>query len=341
MVPQLQPVETCDRRFPRTRGDGPSYSMPSLRRSMVPPHPRGWSRRGVVAGAHVSGSPAPAGMVPVPVIPAHRSSRFPRTRGDGPGGWNGTWCLYWVPPHPRGWSRLACTRRQPGSGSPAPAGMVPSITGQAGNISRFPRTRGDGPDLQNTHLLLDKVPPHPRGWSFCAATATKRPRGSPAPAGMVPCSSTGGRWTGRFPRTRGDGPFVTPPPVSTVTVPPHPRGWSHCAAADRVAQSGSPAPAGMVPGLRHGHRRIGGFPRTRGDGPSCGWRRLFPGEVPPHPRRPSRSRARKNPHMPRHPNIDRPAVGGRRSSLPPNQYAHRWIFSRRPGPCLLQGSAGP
>jgi hypothetical protein len=45
--------------------------------------------------------------------------------------------------------------------------------------------------------------------------------------------------------------------------------------------------------------------------------------------------------MPRHPNIDRPAVGGRRSSLPPNQYAHRWIFSRRPGPCLLQGSAGP
>ena len=70
--------------FPRTRGDGPPERGGTIRAQGVPPHPRGWSlARGQPSGER-PGSPAPAGMVPIPASTWADSGRFPRTRGDGP-----------------------------------------------------------------------------------------------------------------------------------------------------------------------------------------------------------------------------------------------------------------
>ena len=206
MVPyRTQPRQRCPR-FPRTRGDGPSCSARIVVSLMVPPHPRGWSLAMQLRGASQSGSPAPAGMVP-PWAAAPRAWRgFPRTRGDGPPWQAGSLPMHWVPPHPRGWSLRPRWSTGCGSGSPAPAGMVPTLrsgrssacrfprtrgdgpfgSGGGPRRERFPRTRGDGPSRLKGIIAETRVPPHPRGWSRDAATRDLDTEGSPAPAGMVP-----------------------------------------------------------------------------------------------------------------------------------------------------------
>ena len=206
-----------------------------------------------------------------------------------------------------------------------------------------------------------KVPPHPRGWSLRRRKIVERPMGSPAPAGMVPPPRHRGCPRPRFPRTRGDGPCYDRFCGADRAVPPHPRGWSVREAREAAKVAGSPAPAGMVLMCAGRWRTSNRFPRTRGDGPRAKFSMTRAFTVPPHPRgwslvpepvfvpvqgspapAPTFTVARQE--KPSHASAPeyRPASGcGRRSSLPPNQYAHRWIFSRRPGPCLLQGSAGP
>ena len=267
MVPDLSPLARRSRRFPRTRGDGPDETALAGHRAGVPPYPRGWSRKGSGCARHYPGSPAPAGMVPGWIGSVDLGPRFPRTRGDGPGavhvGDNGGA----VPPHPRGWSLLAELRTTLNRGSPAPAGMVPSSPLIDTGYVRFPRTRGDGPTTRLPRYVGIVVPPHPRGWSPYLRSAFRSPPGSPAPAGMVPsrCSTKASpRW---FPRTRGDGPGGAGRGPGGVEVPPHPRGWSLKSNPPCARLHGSPAPAGMVPGLCLGCQEFRRFPRTRGDGP--------------------------------------------------------------------------
>ena len=172
-----------------------------------------------------------------------------------------------VPPHPRGWSPAEPRRKGVGQGSPAPAGMVPHQPRPAPTAARFPRTRGDGPDMGVSHDYWPSVPPHPRGWSPLKEPHNGYERGSPAPAGMVPRASRAAWRPMRFPRTRGDGPEPLHPQRYAPAVPPHPRGWSQKRMAKGITIQGSPAPAGMVPKKRRHHGRRLGFPRTRGDGP--------------------------------------------------------------------------
>ena len=172
---------------------------------------------------------------------------FPRTRGDGPRDGRGERHLPPVPPHPRGWSHLLAGVPVIEQGSPAPAGMVPTECRPCPARQRFPRTRGDGPIVDPGGPLTIAVPPHPRGWSRRTNVIADEPRGSPAPAGMVP-SDTARHWRyGRFPRTRGDGPQTSATGAPPVAVPPHPRGWSISSSLLEAALTGSPAPAGMVP----------------------------------------------------------------------------------------------
>ena len=284
MVPISPSRLKASRRFPRTRGDGPGPIRDGGRLGAVPPHPRGWSPIANLVCSRSTGSPAPAGMVPI--ASAHRSGtvRFPRTRGDGP---------WWdavgdgqekVPPHPRGWSQYWHACRECLRGSPAPAGMVPLAHRPSKSPMRFPRTRGDGPDLQGQSERDHWVPPHPRGWSRDGAPAPHRGSGSPAPAGMVPVRAACRARRRGFPRTRGDGPKRADRAEPALGVPPHPRGWSPPRRSRPSRPAGSPAPAGMVPRSRAAIRVFSGFPRTRGDGPDTGLPidKLF--VVPPHPR---------------------------------------------------------
>ena len=90
--------------FPRTRGDGPVIGPTGIGIEPVSPHTRGWSPVPGSAAAGQPGSPAHAGMVPYGPGGCNARTRFPRTRGDGPG----LSLLHsrpsQVPPHTRGWS---------------------------------------------------------------------------------------------------------------------------------------------------------------------------------------------------------------------------------------------
>ncbi len=85
----------------------------------------------------------------------------------------------------------------------------------------------------------------------------------------------------RFPRPRGDGPYLTARVGHSTPVPPPTRGWSLSILAGRPSMGGSPAHAGMVRSPTRGGRRAARFPRPRGDGPSTGTSRTGRKRVPP------------------------------------------------------------
>ena len=284
MVPPWPSPSCGGSGFPRTRGDGPWRGRTRRRRGEVPPHPRGWSFARRCAAVGGFGSPAPAGMVPPAPARSRCFAGFPRTRGDGPYLAGRFWLLSRVPPHPRGWSHGSVDPEVHHRGSPAPAGMVPTL-GDAGVLrDRFPRTRGDGPRRASSAVGSRPVPPHPRGWSRPVALAGSGRMGSPAPAGMVPERALEPQGCCGFPRTRGDGPNQEVEVAYMGVVPPHPRGWSPIQPIGARDNEGSPAPAGMVPGSRLPRPPWGRFPRTRGDGPSAPLTSFAPAPVPPHPR---------------------------------------------------------
>ena len=154
---------------------------------------------------------------------------------------------------------------------------------------RFPRPRGDGPDVQEFASVFSLVSPPTRGWTFGFAHQRQDDLGFPAHAGMDPASILVLIDLFWFPRPRGDGPpretvkklieQVSPPTrgwtamrrsitrTETAVSPPT-RGWTICTAFANADRRGFPAHAGMD--LRH--RVEGGsgrwFPRPRGDGPS-------------------------------------------------------------------------
>ena len=206
MVPWRRARAASASRFPRTRGDGPPPPSLPRRRRPVPPHPRGWSLREGGAAALTIGSPAPAGMVPAKRSRYRSPAGFPRTRGDGPSPPDPEVAAVVVPPHPRGWSLTGSAIERANIGSPAPAGMVPWRAASCAGNGRFPRTRGDGPPGGVLYVERKVVPPHPRGWSRRDVARQPLHGGSPAPAGMVPHSTTRAPRPNRFPRTRGDGP---------------------------------------------------------------------------------------------------------------------------------------
>ena len=226
MVPTGDSLGRTLQGFPRTRGDGPSPGGNYFEGVAVPPHPRGWSLSMTWRLFQNLGSPAPAGMVPKKDGFEIEGDWFPRTRGDGPPHAGGRALTRSVPPHPRGWSLGWRLHGSICRGSPAPAGMVPRSLPKWLAHCRFPRTRGDGPHIRAALFAPERVPPHPRGWSQRRARSGCLSVGSPAPAGMVRRSLPGAAASGRFPRTRGDGPRPGTPLPFKAEVPPHPRGWS-------------------------------------------------------------------------------------------------------------------
>ena len=112
-------------RLPRTRGDGPGAHWSARRPSAASPHTRGWTLGPVRDRGRHDGFPAHAGMDP-PFPRRHgRSSRLPRTRGDGPTSSPTAIVGERASPHTRGWTRARCARCARDTGFPAHAGMDP------------------------------------------------------------------------------------------------------------------------------------------------------------------------------------------------------------------------
>ena len=111
--------------LPRTRGDGPQQRVYAAVQLEAPPHTRGWTRAGVGNAEDRIGSPAHAGMDPVPLATPRPPRWLPRTRGDGPGTGDLPEPDAAAPPHTRGWTHGGAAGRQHAQGSPAHAGMDP------------------------------------------------------------------------------------------------------------------------------------------------------------------------------------------------------------------------
>ena len=112
-------------------------------------------------------------------------------------------------------------------GFPAHVGMDPVPDGPPVIVTRFPRTRGDGPlDVQWAHGMAP-FPPHTWGWTLMRDNPGTYKMVSPAHVGMDPGRRKPCGRTGRFPRTRGDGPQQVFSGNYGEACPPHTRGWTH------------------------------------------------------------------------------------------------------------------
>ena len=271
-----------------------------------------------------SGSPAHAGMDPLPHLHPHPAG-LPRTRGDGP-------CLApspstsrGAPPHTRG----PFISRPMTAGSPAHAGMDLHVTREPTESDRLPRTRGDGPGVP-------QAPPHTRGWTRGCHPSGPSRSGKSAPTAAPPHTRGWTRltlehasvaengapphtrgWTRalpgsnrrspRLPRTRGDGPTPAWRALALEVAPPHTRGWTLLLMAAAGQDLGSPAHAGMDPRSHPGRSGLLRLPRTRGDGPAGGTALEFGAWAPPHTRgwtRPFRGPAHVGPGSPAHAGMD-------------------------------------
>ena len=111
--------------FPRTRGDVPELPSYPRHGEGLPPHARGCTVHGMTDAAGVGASPARAGMYPRPTRRRTPPSSFPRTRGDVPAKHRRLIVRQQLPPHARGCTALAHSRRIGYGASPARAGMYP------------------------------------------------------------------------------------------------------------------------------------------------------------------------------------------------------------------------
>ena len=192
---------------------------------------------------------------------------LPRTRGDGPYQDQPRQVRQVASPHTRGWTRRSGRRLRCGGGFPAHAGMDPSRIADRNVRKRLPRTRGDGPRVQQSVGAALPASPHTRGWTRHRVVLSLPLAGFPAHAGMDPQRTRTGSGRSRLPRTRGDGPRSSWASRRRLTASPHTRGWTRSGASGLSQFKGFPAHAGMD--------RAGGpslacrvrLPRTRGDGP--------------------------------------------------------------------------
>ena len=212
------------RRFPRTRGDVPNCGNSCDSLDELPPHTRGCTRCEAWALSLDMASPAHAGMYLRRPHVAFPVAGFPRTRGDVPERKAAEAAAAALPPHTRG-----CTpaRRSGGAStgaSPAHAGMYPLQLCLPIGDPRFPRTRGDVPPDVGQRRRVNALPPHTRGCTPIGCSGGRRQGASPAHAGMYLMRRGSGRTAPRFPRTRGDVPYLGILTATGAELPPHTRG---------------------------------------------------------------------------------------------------------------------
>ena len=172
-----------------------------------------------------------------------------------------------APPLTRGWTRVVIRAVALPCGSPAHAGMDPSVPPSPRPPPRLPRSRGDGPQSSTSAPPHHTAPPLTRGWTPQWLPSPRIEPGSPAHAGMDPWRTPEATRGCRLPRSRGDGPYSRDRPNITQAAPPLTRGWTPAAHAAGSNGGGSPAHAGMDPRAGPVSGRPCRLPRSRGDGP--------------------------------------------------------------------------
>ena len=153
-----------------------------------------------------------------------------------------------------------------------------------------PHTRGCTPRPVGRVAPVEMLPPHTRGCTQRSDAGLQRGRASPAHAGMYRSQENEERDRPRFPRTRGDVPWIEDMRRPPGRLPPHTRGCTAAARATLARSRASPAHAGMYLWLRQRSPPRRCFPRTRGDVPPLQERFSGAEMLPPHTRGCTRSR---------------------------------------------------
>ncbi len=195
------------------------------------------------------------------------AERLPRVGGDGPDDRAEGDERPRAPPRGRGWTRSDSGGIEERGGSPAWAGMDPSMKGSLRSPSGLPRVGGDGPRALPLHEWVTQAPPRGRGWTPCHRRPCPWCVGSPAWAGMDPSSGPESRSPTGLPRVGGDGPPPWIPSRAAVGAPPRGRGWTHHLLPRVTSDRGSPAWAGMDPPPPCATTDLRWLPRVGGDGP--------------------------------------------------------------------------
>ncbi len=213
--------------------------------------------------------PARAGMVRPGEDRGREGPRAPRSRGDGPLTTSSSSTCGRCSPLARGWSAPHAARRRERSVLPARAGMVLGTRCRAAARRRAPRSRGDGPVLEDDRPVRARCSPLARGWSRGARSRAPCWSVLPARAGMVPGHRRRGGGGCRAPRSRGDGPAILRELGISGMCSPLARGWSLLTPVAAVISEVLPARAGMVRPRWASLPTPTYAPRSRGDGPEA------------------------------------------------------------------------
>jgi len=116
-----------------------------------------------------AGSPAHAGMHPARASSAALPRWLPRPRGDAPSCSAAAWSVRTAPPPTRGCTLYVLQFALNVNGSPAHAGMHPSLVSSRQPYAGLPRPRGDAPVCTIFKMCCDMAPPPTRGCTRRAA----------------------------------------------------------------------------------------------------------------------------------------------------------------------------
>jgi len=321
--------------LPRTRGDRPARDGVGAAERRAPPHARGSTQIQHPHRRLLSGSPARAGIDPLGAPEEWPLRRLPRTRGDRPRGKSRRYDTAVAPPHARGSTLSRFEAARDPAGSPARAGIDPVTEGVPVELARLPRTRGDRPGSHPVRGYQIRAPPHARGSTLSRSRIVLGWVGSPARAGIDPCSRRRPRTRVRLPRTRGDRPYIDGAPPCRCPAPPHARGSTLAVGRGNGRASGSPARAGIDPHPRSAGDLPGGLPRTRGDRPLAAVISRFRTAAPPHARGSTRDLSARGCDL-----AGSPARAGIDPTSSPLRAGFAWLpRTRGDRPCRGRGSS--
>ncbi len=253
--------------LPRARGDRPYTSFAGPCSKRAPPRTRGSTLYRNSSGWLAQGSPAHAGIDPHVYWYVSVRYRLPRARGDRPASFAGFSPSPVAPPRTRGSTPTHCYHSRSTKGSPAHAGIDPTLLTHSCTLGGLPRARGDRPKRETRKSEYSSAPPRTRGSTRSDLVSANDARGSPAHAGIDPQLRRIAihlRW---LPRARGDRPLGVMGNLEAPRAPPRTRGSTLFLPCFSRCLAGSPAHAGIDPTPRVSGRSLSGLPRARGDRP--------------------------------------------------------------------------
>jgi len=256
---------------------------------MAPPLTRGSTPEMAKVGPSFRGSPAHAGIDPWRVPSCAVPSWLPRSRGDRPHTDYRSPMRSKAPPLTRGSTLSISPPPLTETGSPAHAGIDPSIGWTDPRSAGLPRSRGDRPYYQQGSPGQVAAPPLTRGSTRGRLHCENGPAGSPAHAGIDPGNHLWAAQADRLPRSRGDRPFPGALVSEDGGAPPLTRGSTLSGKCLLICFIGSPAHAGIDPMSATNVVPIRRLPRSRGDRPPEGLDWLFDARAPPLTRGSTRS----------------------------------------------------